>query len=371
MITLIATVALGQLNNRMFDQPDTPVAQDSSKLKLHINGLLFNKNNEYFGKIADGFTLFGYQVNPSLSYQPTPNTRLDAGVYAQKDFGNDDYTQIAPTLTFTYESHLGRLLLGTLEGATSHRLIEPLMDFEKVLVDRLENGLQFKVENERLFLDAWLDWQNMLYRGEDDQEALTGGLSVDYALMDGDRWNISLPVQLVVKHLGGQIDLSPLPLQTYTNTAIGLSVARTALNGFVEQVRFDGYYVAYNDFSFEYLRPFQDGDGIYLNATANMKKGLELMLSYWRGNEYLTIQGGQLYPSESTTVKNPFHLEESRELLIMRLFHNVKLADKLTLSSRFEPYYDLGNSRFEFSHAMYLNYRLDFDLLTYNAPDDL
>lgn len=340
---------------------------DSNALFFNMKVLGFNKNNEYFGDIADGYTLFGYQLNPSLSYRPSPHTRVDVGVYAQKDFGNRQYGEVQPTFTFKYARGSAALLFGTLEGATSHRLIEPIYDFERGLTNPLENGLQFYAINDWLFFDAWVDWQNMLYRGEDDQEMVTGGLSMNYVLID-KTMRLSIPVQMVVSHLGGQIDLSERPLQTYVNTAFGLAldVIRPD-NGLLNNVRLDGYYVYYNDFSGEQLRPFSDGEGYYFNLEVRSKTGLELMVSYWRAEEFLGIQGGQLYPSESSRVKKPLHLERERELVIFRLFHNLRITDNITLSSRFEPYFDLFNDRFEFSHGFYINYVADFHLLTYKS----
>lgn len=361
------TVSYAQLNNSTFDQRTSVNAADSNSLFFNLKVLGFNKNNEYFGDIADGYTLFGYQLNPSLSYLPTKNTRIDIGVYAQKDFGNNEYNEVQPTFTFSYKFGDAKLIFGTLEGATSHQLIEPLYDFENVLIDRLENGFQFNVINDWLFFDSWLNWQEMLYPGEDNQEELTGGISMRYVLID-KTVRLSVPAQLLVKHIGGQIDISDLPLQTYTNSAIGLTLDFLRPdNSLINNIRLDSYYTNYTDFSNTQLRPFENGSGWYVNAEVKSNIGLEFMLSYWRGHEFLSIEGGQIYPSESSTVKNPLVIEEERDLLIFRLFYNMSLAENLTLSTRFEPYYDLINNRFEFSHGFYLNYNVDFYLWKNNG----
>ena len=233
------------------------------------------------------------------------------------------------------------------------------------MINRLENGFQLNVINDWLFFDAWLDWQEMLYSGEDNQEQLTGGLSSRYYLMDKNI-RLSIPAQMVVKHIGGQIDTSPLPLQTYVNTAVGLTLdfVRPDHN-LISNVRLDSYFVNYTDASGEQLRPFEDGSGFYINAEIKSKIGLEFMMSYWNANEFLSIQGGKLYPSESSSVKYAPLIQEDRELLIFRVFHNMQLADNLTLSTRFEPFLDLINNRFEFSHGFYLNYRADYKLAKY------
>ena len=272
------TICNAQLNNSMFDQRTRIEPSDSNSLLFNMRALGFTKNNEYFGDIADGYTLYGYQINPSISYLPSKNTRFDIGVYAQKDFGNDEYSEVQPTFTFSHKFGDAKLVFGTLEGATSHQLIEPLYDFENVLINRLENGIQFHVINEWLFFDTWVNWQRMLYPGEDNQEELTGGLSMRYVLID-KTFRLSIPAQLVVNHVGGQIDVSSEPLQTYTNSAIGLTLDFLRPdNSLINRIRLDSYYTNYSDFSSTQLRPFENGSGWYVNAEVKSKVGLEFMI---------------------------------------------------------------------------------------------
>ena len=352
-----------QLDNQIFEQrlPINPA--DSNALFFGVNTLGFTKNNEYFNDIADGYTLFGYQLNPYLTYYATPHFRIDAGVYLQKDFGANGYQEIVPTFSFKYLHNGVAIIFGNLEGSVSHRLIEPLYDFEKVLIDRQETGVQLLIENERLFLDGWIDWQNMIYKGDDDQERVAAGLSLNYRLKQSSQWNVELPVQFLVTHVGGQIDSSPASLQTYINTAIGAGVTyRLGEKNFVQGIRMENYYVYYKDFSPAIVKVFEDGSGWYANLGIKMKPNLELMASYWRGHEFISIMGGQLYPSVSSTFKSPMAVEEVRELFILRLMHNLKITDRLYISTRVEPFYDLANEKFEFSHGFYINYSADFFL---------
>lgn len=352
--------SVAQLDNTAFDQFQPIIPEDTNALYLGLNALGFTKNNEYFNKIADGFTLFGYQFNPYFSYQVGDHFKISGGVYLQKDFGNDDFNEIAPTFTASYEFLHGRVLFGTLEGSTSHRLVEPLYDFERVLIDRLENGFQFKIEKPALFLDVWVDWQNMIYEGDNDQEEVTAGVSVNKLVHDG-KVRVELPFQALVFHRGGQIDTSPLPLQTYLNSAIGgIIEKRISENTFIRSLKLEGYHIYYRDFSNSQLQTFQDGAGIYLNATVKTGIDMDIMASYWRGNEFISITGGQLYPSVSSTFKDPFNVEPDRELLILRFMHTLKITDNILVSTRIEPYYDFGNALFEFSHGFYVNYRPQF-----------
>lgn len=353
-----------QLDNSKFEQRSTINPADSNSLFLGINTLGFFKNNEYFNDIADGYTLFGYQLNPYLSYNPAPNFKLTAGIYLQKDFGNEGYEEIVPTFSLEYLHGNTKVIFGNLEGSVSHRLIKPLYDFEKVMTDRLENGIQFIVDKDNLFFDGWVDWQHMLYKGENDQEVINGGLSFNYNVLKSDRLSLWVPLQFVVMHRGGQIDTSPAPLQTYTNTAAGFMLKYAGREGaFIESVITDNYYVVHKDFSTERLQPYEDGSGWYFNAGIKSKANVDFLVSYWRGHEFISIAGGQLYPSVSSTIKNPNTIEEERELLIFRFTHNLRVTDQIWLTTRFEPFYDLGNGNFEFSHGFYINYTTDFFLL--------
>ena len=54
--------------------------------------------------------------------------------------------------------------------------------------------------------------------------------------------------------------------------------------------------------------------------------------------------------------------DRERELLILRLMHNLHITDEIKWSVRFEPLYDLQNSRWDYSWGFYLNYYPDFFL---------
>ncbi|MFL5728405.1 MAG: hypothetical protein ACJ75J_02855, partial [Cytophagaceae bacterium] len=60
--------ANAQLNNRAFEDWYQIDSSDARKLYLGTNIFMFQKDNEYFNQIVDGYTLFGYQFNPKLIY---------------------------------------------------------------------------------------------------------------------------------------------------------------------------------------------------------------------------------------------------------------------------------------------------------------
>ena len=101
--------AQAQLDNRAFTSPtpgrsrettevlpvtdsmegvDAYMAPAAGELRLSLHAFTFFKDNEYFNKIVDGYTLYGTQLNPQLVYYPTKDLRIEAGVFLWKDFGN-------------------------------------------------------------------------------------------------------------------------------------------------------------------------------------------------------------------------------------------------------------------------------------------
>lgn len=362
LLFLFIQGALGQLDNSVFEDRKELEEENENKVFLGFDILGFNKNNEYFNKIADGYTLFGYQLKPHITYYPDKNVRIDAGVFLHKDFGRREYHTIAPVLSIKVKRGNWDVIFGNLDGSLNHRLIEPLYDFERVMNDRLETGLQAVNQTDRLFFDAWVNWETMIYAGDPYQEEVSGGISLDYKVIENDVLKLSFPLQTVLYHKGGQIDDVEDPLQSFMNNSIGFSLSIPVNeNGILKAVRTDNHYVSFTDFSFEKQQPYTSGNGVYLNLTFDLK-WLSFMTSYWYGNSFMSIKGGPIYQSVSNNFKNPDYLEQYRELLIFRLSHDVKIFDGFYLTSRFEPFFDPNNDNFEFSHSFYINYRPDFYL---------
>ena len=362
---LYSGLAYGQLNNDalMLDMPVIPANANNIRIGIHAFG--FSKNNEYFNRIADGYTLFGYHLLPRVSYYPAASVRIDAGAFFWKDFGSSGYQDIQPTFTVKVQRENWAFVFGTLESNLSHNYIEPLYDFERVINNRLENGMQFLLKTHRVKMDAWIDWNKMIYRADPDREEVAGGISSAIHVfnrpgqVEGDSLRLSIPLQFTAQHKGGQIDNSDLPLLTVVNAAVGIELERELPYRILHRVYTKNYLLGFKDFSNTYQLPFIKGGGLYLNAGIDTKYQ-EVMLSYWRGNGYITELGGKLFQSASTTYKNPDYLQEDRRLLILRLMNDIELLEGLALTLRLEPVLDLDDPKLEFSNSLYLTFDTDF-----------
>jgi len=357
--------AQAQLDNSAFLYSLTVRPAYDHQLRLSVNAFQFFKDNEYFNKIADGYTLFGTQFNPRLTYYASPNLRLEAGIFLWKDYGNPRLQQVRPTFTGVYQSPNGRnrILFGNIESHLHHGYIEPLFDFERVILKRLEEGLQYQLQSRRVRLDAWVDWQRQQYRYSNYQEEITGGLASELLLTpDSTRnWRLSVPLQFTARHYGGQIDTLDKPLQTLFNYSLGFRAERQLTSRTVSRLRAEVHGVFFNDRSFTKIYPYAQGTGLYLNAGADTRFA-RVLLSYWQGHHFVAPLGGRLYQSVSTTVANPQFTDPNRQILLVRFLRDFRLPGQVVLTARLEPVYDFNAHLLDFSAGIYLNFNQDFFL---------
>ena len=345
--------------------PRAPVSADSvaGQLRLSVHAFTFFKDNEYFNKIADGYTLFGTQLNPQLVYYPTPALRLEAGVFLWKDFGNPVLKQVRPTYRATWTKGHNQFVFGNLRAHLHHGYVEPLLDFERVMLKPLEEGLQYRHVSDRVFLDVWVDWLRQQYRFSNYQEEIAGGLSSRFVLTRATtRLQVTVPFQFTAQHHGGQIDTLDKPLQTLFNEAVGVE-ARLPVGARGRALRLQGYVLGLQDHSFTFLLPYRYGRALYLNTTLETRY-VDIMLSYWQGSRFFAPLGGTYYQSLSSSVTDPAFRDPYRRLLLLRLLRDFRIADAAALSVRVEPVYDFHAQLLDFSFGIYLNVRQEWLLGT-------
>ena len=332
----------------------------SGDLRISLNAFTFFKDNEYFNDIVEGYTLFGTQLNPQLVYYPTKDLRLEAGVFLWKDFGNPQLRQVRPTFRATWTRGSSQFILGNIRPNLSHGYIEPLLDFERVMLKPLEEGLQYRLTTKRVFLDAWVDWLKQEYPGVNYQEQIAGGLSSSFRVSgDNSPVQVSIPFQFTARHFGGQIDTLHAPVQTLFNYASGV-VARLPLQGSVFQaVRLNAYGLLYRDNSGFFRLPFTQGNGLYFNGTLETRY-LNVMLSYWRGHEFFAPLGGPYYQSVASRYGTPGYTDADRRLLYLRLLRDFRISDAAALTVRVEPVYDFNRQLLDYSFGVYLNFRQEW-----------
>jgi hypothetical protein len=314
-------------------------AADSNRFRLTADVCGFFKNNEYFSPVAVGQTYPGATLQLAARYQVSTKFRAEAGAYALRFFGDGDgLAALQPFIRLQYAiTPTFSMVLGNLYGGVNHRLMEPLYRWERHCVERPEAGLQFVLQADRLFGDVWVDWQRYIRRGDDFSEQLTFGTSLEWQLTAPDnRFGLSLPVQLLINHHGGQIDVSEEKMIVLGNLAGALRSCWRFDSRLVQSAGIDlwlaGYYDRYPD---PVLRPFRSGWGVYPTASVNAAP-FTLMLGYWQGERFYAFQGEALFGSFDPF--QPEHQLKRRRLLTAKLAFEKEVVKRVHVGAQIETY---------------------------------
>lgn len=346
----------GQINNKYFFEipPDTLF---TDRWRLEFSSLSFLQNREYFEKIADGYTLFGNQFAPKIIYKPAQNVNIEAGIFVKKDFGNSGIKNIQPIFTVVILKDSSQFRFGNLNANLNHQLIEPLYNFEGILNNNLENGIELIQKKNGNFLDIWIDWQKMIYRGSNFKEEIWGGMHYKPAIYSKNNFNLNLPIQFTAYHAGGQITSDKSPLKTEFNLALGFE-ANWKNIGKLKKISIQNYVLGFKELSNFTNKP-KSGTAFYLNASAETKK-VNGMLSYFYGNTFNSFSGGDIY--QSINKNNISNTVKYRKLLIMRIYKDFEIISNLFLIARFEPYFNFETKEMDHSEGLFISYKQQFGL---------
>jgi hypothetical protein len=343
-----------QINNQAFNFADTLA---NHKWALDFQSLSYFHNREYFGEIADGYTLFGNFISPKLRYNPSPKVDIEAGVFLRKDFGNERFTEIKPIFTVVLKKDSTQFRFGNIKGNLNHQLIEPLYNFEGVMNNNLESGFQLSRKKNGGFFDLWVDWQRMIYQNSPFKEEIWGGLHWKPKILQKNCFSLKTPIQFTAYHKGGQITTDKTPLKTEINLALGLETS-WIFQGGLRKISLQNYVLGFKEQS-NFQKDLKSGTGLYLNANFEYKY-LNSMLSYFYGNAYSSKFGGDLY--QSINKNHADKTEKLRNLLVIKLYKDFKIINNLYLIARFEPYWDLNSRKFEHSEGLFISYKEVFGL---------
>ena len=322
---------------------------DSNKLFLEIDNTNFIKNNEYFGPVAEGYTLLGFNLTPKIQYFPNSRIKLSAGANLLSYYGRENEINASLLLSFQYKinEHFD-FVLGNIYGTVNHRLIEPIYDFERFLNNNIENGIQFLWNYDRFYTDLWLDWEQQILQGDPFQEFFNVGLSSELVLLKKeDRYSLSIPFQNIVRHEGGQINSNNDELlKTIFNNATGLSFEKKVHNKFLKKIVLSSYIVNYQDLSPTKQQLYIDGTGFYPSIELE-NNSFDFLVGYWYGDQFIAPLGNPVFETYSRT---KFFVEEPiRQVITSKLSYQKDVFKGINLSVRLESYYDILNANMEYT----------------------
>ena len=346
---LCAAAGWAQLPNVVFNQQ---AAAPRKSIGLQADVFPFLKNNEYFNGINTGETYFGFRTSVAgvFNLQPGGKARLTTGLMVQQNYGAEK-TQVKPVFTLALTSYKGwNYVFGALVSGTRHGLIEPLYNYEQVLTQPLEYGIQVRKVGPALFYDGWLEWRQQMNAKTGTQEMLVAGQHLQPRLWDGKNSSLSLPLQGVLVHQGGQALTPPKAISTRVVAAAGLRLAAKDTSWFLE-----GYGLQSIDNSPNPQQPWKNGFAFMGNAGKRLGKYHMVAASWWFAREFVSTLGNPVF--SNVNLSYVYAHEHTRRLAMLRyVYSRPILGNNLWIDARLEPHYDLERGKAEFSHGLYLRY---------------
>lgn len=353
-----------QVNNTLLESNTIIQDSTSGSLMLQVHSANGFKNNEYFNTIVPGYTLFNSQLLTSLAYQPNGHFSIQVGAFMRKDYGYNTVLKVEPFLRLKYAKNGYSVLAGNIESNVGHRMLDPLFAYERYFDRFLEQGLQFKVDRKKVWSDTWINWERMQYPNDPSQEEFTFGHSSDWLLMKKDGIRLSAPLQLVVTHRGGQLDVDTTPLKSLSNIGVGFRLQGDIANKLFKYWYTENYFLGYKDLSPTKRQAFDDGRAFFLNAGLVSKYDISLSLGVWSSTNFIASRGAYLFQNvPAFSLKQPIISSKQRQLVLLRLLYQKEIFDGFLTDIRFEPHYDIGESLFEYTYSIYLTYKHNFNLI--------
>lgn len=336
LLCLPSCIQADDFNSRLGAEAYETDSTHVRALTLKVGALAFFKDNEFDGNVVKGYSLPGFRLQPRLAYAPIPQISLELGAHATIYEGANKYPSyvyhdIATWKGSQYQhgahalpffraaAHLHRqggsritIAVGDIYGGATHSILLPLYNPELLLTDDPEAGAQVIVDRKRWHSDMWVNWQSYIFEESTHQEAFTVGWTQRISLFDTSlrpiassrvQHRLSVPVQLLIQHRGGEQDATDLGVQTIANAAAGLSWDAAFAR---RRVITAAHAEACALFALQQsgsLWPFDFGSAIWGNASLTLRHDLTLGIGAFHAADFCSLYGSPFFGTLS--VKYP------------------------------------------------------------------
>ncbi|MBQ3634713.1 MAG: hypothetical protein II951_03750 [Bacteroidales bacterium] len=318
---------------------DIDVRRDSAEYSVGVDAQFFFKNDEYFAPAAEGYTLPGYRVRPSVQIYIGRFT-LTAGVDALRFGGMSRFHKAYPYFAGTWHvTDSVRLRIGDLQGPAVHDLPEILDDPEHQLAGPPETGAMFAFAGRNTKGHVWLNWRQFIFMGDTIPEKFTAGIKVDF-LRNSERLRVKL--RMMFNHIGGQISNFDEPMQSLANVSVEPEVRLT--RSVTAGVMMAGFHTMVG----KVARPFEDGFAVQPKIKTEV--GIVSAEASWlRTRNFYAPHGNPLLMSVSNY--DPAVYEKDRSLVIVHADIN-KAFPSVRFNLRGSAYYDTFASRLDYAYFL-------------------
>lgn len=338
--------------------------QDSTSKSLHYHLLAdsFLKNNEYFSPHTDGFTGIGLILQPHVTYKIDGNSSIKLGYHFLKYSGLDSFSEAIPLFSLQTSFYEGwTLIIGSIQGGAKHKLTEPLYRIDNDYQNRIEYGLQSLIKYDWITADVWLHWEQFIKKDDPFPEEVYGGSTARILIKEFDPVSIHLNTELLISHLGGQIDADDNPDRTLINYAIGPSLTYNLYDDVDVTFKY-AYYKSsvvkqVADTQSQFYLPLDSGEAHYPQLSLKYKD-VNLTMGYWSSDSFFSPRGEFLFSSLSD--KSARFSEPIRNLWTNVLTYDFTPFPYLDLSLFGITYYDAIRVKIDYSYGIRFLLQLEF-----------
>lgn len=335
------------------DGPDGK--RNAETISFRIRSINFLKNNEYSGPLTEGYTLAGYFFQPEICYSPSEKLSLSLGTHLLRYSGTGKFSVFRPLFSAAYNfTPGGTLILGTLMGSGSHRMFDPHFSKERIYANWSEEGLQLNYSGVHIYNDTWLSWENFIFRGDTVREVFTAGESLRYssALID-DFFRFEIPLQIKLKHFGGQISDYPEPVETFFNLATGAKISFHPASGRYGVAGFEYSLFISDELTGRSTVGLSFGHAEWFRLNYEYRR-LCLEAGFWMAGDFYAPDGNPLFGSVSDYGENTIINE--RRLATLSVGYTIKPEKFFELYIGADLYYDTRLKRTDSSAALHLKF---------------
>jgi hypothetical protein len=331
--------------------PDT--IPPSEKISFAISNINFVKDDEYSNPVIEGYTLIGYFLHPRVVYRPSGKLAISLGAHLLSYSGTNKFSQIKPVFSTTlYLNSRSYLNLGSLFAVYKEGLFDPHFNSERLYTAYSDDGIQVRLCNDHVVNDTWVSWENFIFKGDTDREVFTAGESFRYSsAVMGERVAISIPLQILFKHYGGQISNYPQEVETYMNAAggiiagIGIGSKSEACTG-IELLAFAGSALTKNAPS-----GINKGHGEWGKIFFTWR-GVGINAGYWSSHDFYAPEGNFIFSSVSDHLDNV--IIHSRKILTGSASLSLLPERYLKFYFAVDGYYDVDLKRLDSAFTLHL-----------------
>lgn len=369
----------GQMQQKWFVSDPKINPERNQDLLVEIDNADFFKNNEYVSDISKGYTLGGFWIIPKLVYFPSKNTKLEFGWYLLQYLGANHYPAPSPALVpdSLNASHPGKfrnkaflriqwsplpdfhVVLGSLYGGANHGLIEPLYQWERYFSANPEDGVQLIYKRPSLKADLWINWQNFIFKNDPYLEQFVMGLSAEFIFTRPEKsWQLSMPIQFLGKHFGGQIDRTDFGTVSAGNGAVGFKAVKNFGRKYLNSFSASAYGLFYSELGTKKL-PYSTGNGVFGLMELDADPFF-VHLGYWSSCQFISIEGEPLL--QSLSYMDNSTLFRNREVVLAKAGFNKQVCKGLSVGAYFEGYYVRNRSEFNYTYGLHMRFNQQFFL---------